>query len=133
MRPARSVLLAGFALLLFASLPASALRVVPSTTATFGWERARGPVAGYAVYVSRDGDTFPPVPEAVTGQDQTQAILDGLPGETILVRVAAYDRRGGLGPFSPISEPIVFSDGTELDLDLDDDGSPDLICTTVPR
>lgn len=88
--------------------PASALELVGSTSATFRWGAASGPVSGYAVYVARDGAAFPALPEVFTGVAQTAATIAGVAGETVVVRVAAFDAEFNLGPFSPNSEPVSF-------------------------
>jgi hypothetical protein len=81
---------------------------VPSVEAMIEWSAAAGPVAGYHVFVSRDGGAY-----ALEG-DATEArtIVMGMAGEVIRVQVAAYDAFGNSGPPSQPSEPFVFSGTT---------------------
>lgn len=104
--PLRSCLL-GLTLAML-PLPAVARDVVGSAEVTFRWASAGGPVAGYAVYVSRDGAGFPSVPEVVTDADVPEATVEGDFGERVAIRVAAFDAQARMGPFSPASETVRF-------------------------
>lgn len=104
--PLRSCLL-GLALALL-PLSAVARDVVGATEVTFRWASAAGPVAGYAVYVSRDGEAFPSIPEVVTDADAPEATVEGDFGERVAIRVAAFDAQARMGPFSPPSETVRF-------------------------
>jgi hypothetical protein len=66
----------------------------------------RGPVAGYRVQVSRNGAAFQ------TEADVSSATVDvtASAGDTLVVRVAAFDALGNLGPFSPSSNSIYFGE-----------------------
>jgi hypothetical protein len=77
---------------------------VTGTTVKLGWTAASGPVAGYDVQVSRNGGAYA-VETRVTG---TTVQLSGTVGQTLLVRVAAYDVNGTRGPLSPISDSVRF-------------------------
>lgn len=76
-----------------------------ATSATLGWTAASGPVAGYAVYVSRNGST-PSEPEQRVAIPRA-AVSGGL-GESLIVWVVAYDSSGQVGPASPNSDVLRF-------------------------
>ena len=71
-----------------------------TTSVTLAWGEADGPVAGYSVFVQRDG---------VGGFDHEQDVstpqvdLTGTPGQRARVIVAAFDRARRHGPSSPAS------------------------------
>ncbi|MGH0032119.1 MAG: FG-GAP repeat domain-containing protein [Myxococcota bacterium] len=71
----------------------------------FGWDPASGPVAGYFVYVSRNGD--PTQLAAVTAG--LQASVDGTAGDVVQITVSAYDTAGAEGPASPVSPSVRFN------------------------
>ena len=113
--------LGGFLLFLCAaSLSATLARgiaIVGTTSANFAWTAASGPVAGYAVFVNRNGAGYPAAPsQQVTAP---QATVSGSYGDTVVIKVAAYDSSNHLGPFSADSALYQFS------LDTDGDGIPD--------
>jgi len=94
---------------------------VPGTSVQLTWTAASGPVAGYAVQVSRNGAAF-----RVESNVTSAAVrVAGSIGETLLVRVAAFDTRGRSGPLSALSDSITFvtaptpprSGDTRADLD----------------
>jgi hypothetical protein len=89
------------------ALPGSALAaVVEGDQATFNWSDAAGPVAGYHVYVTRNGNV-PASPElAVT---DSSATVTASVGDSIAVQVAAFDGQGNQGPVSAPSEQVVFA------------------------
>ncbi|MCP3986174.1 MAG: hypothetical protein GY723_17475 [bacterium] len=149
-----ALMLVGFV----ATHPADALQVVGKTRATLAWSAASGPVARYAVFESRNGAGYPSTPDQIVSG--TTAVVQGQPGNTVRIRVAALDAQGRQGPLSPISQSIQFiaaetppggggssggsgssgggsgGSGTtspnEPDavlgrIDLDDNGSPDLL------
>jgi hypothetical protein len=72
---------------------------------TLAWGEAEGPVAGYSVYVQRDG---------IGGFDHEQDVagpqveLEGEPGQVARVVVAAFDASRVRGPSSPPSPPFRF-------------------------
>lgn len=101
----RSTALAA-ALLAFAlSSPALAVDLPGKTSATLSWGAASGPVAGYQVFVGRNGSR-PNTPDlSVSGPTATIAAATG---ETAVVWVRAYDGVGNVGPFSADSLPLRF-------------------------
>jgi Domain of unknown function (DUF4082)/Viral BACON domain len=110
--------LGGFLLLLCAaSLTATQARgvaIVGTTSANFTWTAAPGPVAGYAVFVNRNGAGYPTAPnQRVTA---SQVTVSGSYGDTIVIKVAAYDSSNTLGPFSPESTLYQFVAATQLTL-----------------
>lgn len=82
---------------------ASAVDVV-GTSAGVSWSAASGPVSGYAVQLSRNGGNYAEIAR-VTG---TAARVSGSVGDTLRVRVAAYNAAGTLGTPSQPSDPITF-------------------------
>jgi len=82
----------------------SAAIAADETNVTVRWAPATGPVEAYAVFVSRNGQEFAIVPDHVV--NETQVTLQGAVGDTLVVRVAARDKHGNQGPFSPDSDPI---------------------------
>jgi hypothetical protein len=90
--------------------PISATELVGTTRATFVWTPASGPVEGYLVYVSRDGQD----PLGVVVVAEPRVTLPGYdPGDTIEVSVRAvgHDALGNwiLGPSSEPSEAVSFA------------------------
>lgn len=84
---------------------AAAVDLPGATAATLGWSAASGPVAGYAVYVSRNG-SVPSGPEQRVASPR--ATVAGVPGDAIVVWVEAYDASGRTGPASPNSDVLRF-------------------------
>jgi len=75
-----------------------------STAVTLAWAEADGPVAGYSVYVQRDGGSY-----AYEGDVPEPAVrLSGPPGQRARLTVAAYDASGNLGPSSTPSPIFTF-------------------------
>ena len=96
----------GFALALTGPAAAHAvIDLVGRDHATFSGTPAAGPVVGYSVYVSRNGQ-----PEARHGfaADSTRETVYGAYGDTVVVRVAAADSAGNEGPLSPHSDTVRF-------------------------
>ena len=79
---------------------------IEGTEATFTWAAASGPVAGYNVFVIRNGvpGTSPEIVVAFA-----MATVTSLPNDTIFIRVSAFDSAGNQGPVSPPSETVVFT------------------------
>jgi hypothetical protein len=90
-------------LALLLAVPALGVDVV-GTSVRLAWSAASGPVVAYRVLVSRSGSAF--VEERSV--PATAVDLSGAIGETLLVRVAAYDGAGRIGPLSAVSDPIAF-------------------------
>lgn len=88
------------------ALPAHAVDLVGQTSARFQWSAASGPVAGYAVYVARNGGAFPTTPTQMVSS--TQATVTGAYGDSVAIRVAAHDGAMSYGPASPDSETVRF-------------------------
>jgi len=90
--------------LLFAS-DARAIDTLPGAqVARFTWAPSTGDVAGYEVRVSVNGTTW-----HVAGRTtDTSFELRMAPDDQILVKVAAYDLLGVLGPESPVSQLVNF-------------------------
>ena len=68
------------------------------------WAPASGPVAGYAVFVQRNGGDV----NRETNVSSARVTLSGEPGDTASVAVAAFDAAGRLGPLSEVSNSFVF-------------------------
>jgi hypothetical protein len=84
--------------LAFAAIPAGAT----VRTAPYSWTPASGPVAGYYLYLSVDGG-----PEENYGSvSQPSAVIQLDSGAQVIVRVAAYDGAGRVGPRSDASSPL---------------------------
>lgn len=79
-----------------------------AVTASVAWAAATGPVAGYRVYVDRNGGGFAPE-QSVTG---TSADISGQVGDMLRIEVAATDASGNEGPLSPPSKVITLTDPT---------------------
>lgn len=77
--------------------------------ARFQWTPSSGPVAGYAMYIARDKNKrrFPRDPDLVVWTASAEVNARGF-GDSIAVRVAAFDAHGNFGPFSPPSEAVRF-------------------------
>jgi hypothetical protein len=85
---------------------ARAQNVMGSTTANVQWAAASGPVAGYGVFISRNGTPFSASPTFTT--TATSAPISGAYGDTLTIKVAAFNAAGTYGPYSPNSAPITF-------------------------
>ena len=101
----RTVLLA--VLLVCGAACAQTQSVVGATTANLKWAAASGPVAGYGVFIARNGAPYPTSPNLTTST--TTAKVTGAYGDTFTVKVAAFTTSGTYGPFSPDSAPISFA------------------------
>jgi hypothetical protein len=86
------------ALALGAAAPAGAA----ARAAVFTWTPATGPVAGYLLYASVDGDeeTY------FAAVDQPNASISLDAGSSLVMSVAAYDTSGQVGPRSGRSAPL---------------------------
>jgi hypothetical protein len=103
---ARSFLRIGLAIAcLVAALPALAVDVV-GTNAPIGWTAASGPVSSYGVFLSRNNGAFPATPNQFVSTPSVT--VTGATGDTLLVKVAAYDASGTKGPESQTSDLIQF-------------------------
>lgn len=96
------------ALLLAPAGTASALDMFGSTTARLGWTAASGPVAGYSVFVSRNGSLATAPEQQVANPSAT---VSAKLGDSLVVWVKAYDAAGNLGPASPSSDTLRFVTG----------------------
>lgn len=101
-RSTAALLLAAFA----TAMPARGVEVVGSGSARFSWEAAEGPVAAYAVLVSRNGAPARIERAVLTPSTEVRGALD----ETVVVSVAAIGRDASLGPTSAPSLPVRFTD-----------------------
>jgi hypothetical protein len=109
---------AGVLLLLGEAAPAwSAIPLVGKTSATLAWGAAAGLVAGYDVFVSRNGAEYGSGPERTVSVPSVT--LSASFGSSVRVRVAAFDAEGQRGPLSSESERILFARSAS---DLDGDG-----------
>ena len=77
---------------------------ITGTSAGFSWSAATGPVTGYAVQVSRNGGAYAEVARIAA----TSTRVSGQIGDTVRVRVAAYDSTGRMGSTSTPSDPVTF-------------------------
>ena len=94
------------ALLSALAAPAGAIDVY-GPYAILRWEESSGPVTSYAVYVDRNGSGFSDVPQQMT--PAPVAFLQGEPGETNRVRVAAFSSElRELSDFSSVSSTFRF-------------------------
>lgn len=98
---------ASLALALTCAMASHAEVVLEAQSATFEWAPASGPVAGYFVYIVLN-DAEERVYSLVSGR--TSETIAGEPGDTFLVRVAAFDASGQAGPPSEYSEVVHFLD-----------------------
>lgn len=101
------------AALAFAGSASAAVDVVGKGKVSLNWAAASGPVAGYGVFISRNGKVFPSVPNKVTLANEPSASVSGKVGDVVIVRVAAFDDSGNYGPPSTASEAIRFVDPGE--------------------
>ncbi len=90
----------------------SIIEIVDKTSVTLAWAPASGPVAGYGIFVSRNGSGFASDPDLLINSATTQATLNAAFGDSIVVRVAAYDTQASFGPLSPTSAEIRFLSST---------------------
>ena len=81
------------------------IEIVGEDQATFAWTPPRGAVAGYSVYVSRNGS---PANLHSTVTDANRQTIHSHFGETIQVSAAAFDTQGNMGPRSDPSEEVRF-------------------------
>lgn len=79
-----------------------------AVTASIAWAAASGPVAGYRVYVDRNGGGFT-LEQSVKG---TSADVSGQAGDSLQIEVAATDASGNEGPLSAPSKVITLTDPT---------------------
>jgi len=101
--------------------PASAaIEIVGEPRATFAWNSPAGVVAGYYVYVSRNGASLE-LHSAVT--DTNRQTIHGNFGDTVQVSTAAFDEQGNTGPRSDLSEEVRFVE----------EDSSDPLPTSTPR
>jgi len=85
------------------------IELIGVTRATLQWEPASGPVAGYYVIVSRNGEAA-----SVEGtSDETRETVAGGFGDTLVVWVSAYDAAGISGPISSASVSITFVEASD--------------------
>ena len=75
------------------------------TSVGLSWSPASGPVAGYAVEVSRNESSY----QEEARVSNASMRVSGAIGETVRVRVAAFDATGRMGDASPPSDPITFT------------------------
>lgn len=94
------------ALVLLAAVPARAVDLAGKTSATLDWSPASGPVAGYQVFVQRNG-ARPSLPEQTV--TTTRATVAGAIGDAIVVFVRGFDAAGNPGPASADSEVLRFT------------------------
>jgi hypothetical protein len=80
--------------------------VVEGNEARFTWLPASGPVAGYHVFVHRNGATAATPELAVPS---TAAAVQGEIDDRIAIQVAAFDGDGNRGPMSGISELVLLA------------------------
>lgn len=100
---ARAVAIA-LAVLCSPTASSALVEIEGETEATLSWADATGPVAGYFVYVSRNGG--PQQLYSLVGAPSET--IAGEPGDTLVVTVAAFDASGEAGPLSPPSETFRF-------------------------
>jgi hypothetical protein len=86
-------------------LASAAIEIVGETQATFAWNSPAGTVAGYYVYVSRNGASAQ-LDSLVS--DANRQTVHGSFGDTIQVSAAAFDEQGNVGPRSDPSEEVHF-------------------------
>lgn len=102
---ARALTLLGTLSLLLVASPAPAVDLPGKTSARLGWTAASGPVAGYRVYVERNG-----VPASTHEQvvSSPSATVMAAAGDSLLVSVRAVDSAGNPGPSSMDSDALRF-------------------------
>ncbi len=105
----RSIQVLGYSAIVLALVAGGEARAVQvlGTQATLSWSPASGPVAGYAVFESRNGGAFPSAPSRTVAT--TSDVVRGAAGDTVVIRVAAMDAQGNRGPLSPVSETVSFA------------------------
>jgi hypothetical protein len=119
-------------LVVLISSPALAVDVT-GTSAQLAWTAATGPVSGYSVQVSRSGGAY--LEEARVTTPSVR--VTGTVGQTLQVRVAAYNVLDQLGPLSPLSDPIRFVSApaptptVDLRADLDGNGRADALAVNA--
>ncbi len=91
---------------------AQALDLVDQNETTIGWASAAGPVYLYGVFVSRNSEEIPAEPEQLVAQNFVT--VGGEFGDSLVVRVAAYDDYGHRSPLSEPMEEINFIEGTPI-------------------
>ena len=69
----------------------AAIEIVGQTHATFAWHASAGPVAGYYVYVMRNG--APPSLHSIVIDANSQTIYGNV-GDTVQVSTSAFDEQG---------------------------------------
>ena len=95
----------GAMICLFASMASAAASDVNGLSAGVQWTASTGPVAGYEVWVARNGAA------SAYQQDvpSLQAPISGADNDVLVVAVRAFSTgKAVLGPFSPNSLPITF-------------------------
>jgi hypothetical protein len=104
----RSLARVGLALAGFCLAPPAQAAVVDVTgsSAKLGWAAAAGPVSTYGVFISRNGAPFPATPDPVVSIPQVT--LTAASGDSLVVKVVAYDARGGRSSDSPASDTLRF-------------------------
>lgn len=93
-------------LILLLAASAAAQDTVQGNSATFTWTAASGPVAKYAVFVSRNNAGFTTNPEQTTSTNE--ATITGVDGERIEVQVAARDVDNKQSPLMSLRSEIVY-------------------------
>lgn len=83
---------------------------VEGRSVRLGWSQTSGPVAGYGVFVARNGADFGAMPESITLPADPSVSLAEDFGDRVSIRVAAFDSNGNFGPFSDASPEILFVD-----------------------
>jgi hypothetical protein len=83
----------------------AAIEIVGETHATFAWNPPTGVVAGYDVFVSRNGG---PADLHSTVTDTNRQTIHGSFGDAIQISTAAFDGYGNTGPRSDLSEGVRF-------------------------
>lgn len=86
--------------------PSARAAVVEGDRATFTWQPASGPVAGYNVFVIRNG-VAGAAPEL--GVSAPTATVTSQVNDTISIQVAAFDASGNQGPLSASSEAVLLT------------------------
>lgn len=99
----RLVLVSGILLFGLVMPLAGAAVLVDSSPVTFAWNPAEGSIQTYAVFTSRDGDSY----RIERYEDRTETSIDVDPGETLRIRVAAVGTDLDLGPLSSESEVVM--------------------------
>lgn len=89
-------------------LPSSLAQAVSveGQIATFAWEPATGPVAGYGVWITWDGVAPGVDPDQIV--TEPSVTVQGSYGQSCSIQVAAFDSAGHWGGMSPASDVVVF-------------------------